>query len=243
MGIGGISAPRTKENWLFWNTTPHNVLGKRPELERARTTRATASWPASDSPLDSKYTAPARQRSSLLKLSSTSCARTSSVSEDAEISFSLPSAAIGFVGSIFGIPPLPGTKIMSPLSARVAVTLPLFAKSNCACSAAICVASIVMVSAVNVVLWSFPKAKPASAVMTAATKVHDTATKEAARKNFNMKHTLKRRHQQTKLYCFVIVHLLLHPTRVFVRSPHSCPVRQPSLLVHRAFMMRRNKVN
>jgi IS1 family transposase len=57
-----------------------------------------------------------------------------------------------------------------------------------------------MVLALNCVLWSLPKANPASAVMTAEIRVKDTATKEAARKNFNMKHTLKRRHQQTKLY-------------------------------------------
>ena len=123
------------------------------------------------------------------------------------------------------------------------MTLPLFARSNRACSAAICVASIMMVLALSAVFWSLPKAKPASAVSAAAARVQETTTKEAARKNFNIKHTLKRRHHQTKRYLFIIVRLLLHPTRVFARSPHLCPVRQPSLLVHRAFMMRRSKVN
>jgi len=60
--------------------------------------------------------------------------------------------------------------------------------------------------------------------MTDETSVQDTATKEAARKNFNMQHTLKRRHQQTKLSYFLIVRRLLHPTRVFIWPPHLCPL-------------------
>jgi hypothetical protein len=69
-----------------------------------------------------------------------------------------------------------------------------------------------------------PKAKLASAVKTAEAKTQETATREVARKNFNMKNTLKRRHQRTKLHYFVIVRLLLHPTRVFIWSPHLCTV-------------------
>jgi hypothetical protein len=45
------------------------------------------------------------------------------------------------------------------------------------------------------VLWLLSKATPASAAIAAEIKVQDMATKEAARKNFDMKHTLKRRHQ------------------------------------------------
>jgi hypothetical protein len=77
--------------------------------------------------------------------------------------------------------------------------------------------------ALNCVLGLLPKARPASAAIAAEIRVQDTATKEAARKNFNMKHTLKRRHQQTKLYYFIVVRLLLLPTRVFVWPPHLCP--------------------
>ena len=71
----------------------------------------------------------------------------------------------------------------------------------------------------NAVLWVFPKANPASAAMTAEARVNVTAATEAARKNFNMQHTFMRRHQQTKLSYFIIVRLLLSPTRVFVWSP------------------------
>jgi hypothetical protein len=72
-------------------------------------------------------------------------------------------------------------------------------------------------------LGSLLKAALESAAITEETSVQDTATKEAARKNFNMQHTLMRRHQQTKLSYFIIVRLLLSPTRVFVWPPHLRP--------------------
>ena len=53
-GSEGSRPPRTNENWPGCLTTPHSDLGKRPDAARFITTSATASWPWSGSPFDSK---------------------------------------------------------------------------------------------------------------------------------------------------------------------------------------------
>src|SRR3546814_5472849 len=59
-------------------TTPQMLSGKSPDWLRLLTTRATASWPARVSPLDSKYTAPARHFNSGSSSAGTTCACTNS---------------------------------------------------------------------------------------------------------------------------------------------------------------------
>src|SRR3546814_11172950 len=54
------------------------LSGKSPDWLRLMTTRATASWPARVSPLDSKYTAPARHFNSGSSSAGTTCACTNS---------------------------------------------------------------------------------------------------------------------------------------------------------------------
>src|SRR3546814_20398766 len=54
------------------------LSGKSPDWLRLITTRATASWPARVSPLDSKYTAPARHFNSGSSSAGTTCACTHS---------------------------------------------------------------------------------------------------------------------------------------------------------------------
>src|SRR3982750_95688 len=50
----GIRPPRTKENWPGCLTTEQIDVGKRPDVVRLMMTSATASWPDSGSPFDSK---------------------------------------------------------------------------------------------------------------------------------------------------------------------------------------------